>query len=93
MFHHVVTFSFTDEAHIEEAARRLRAMEGRVPSLRHIEVGIDTGRTPRSVHLALITRFEDEAGYRAYAVDPVHKDVLAYMATVVASASVVDWET
>lgn len=92
MFHHVVTFSFIDEAHTAEAAARLRAMEGRVPTLRSIEVGIDQSRTPRSVHLALITRFDDEAGYRAYAVDPVHKEVLAYMATVVSSASVVDWE-
>jgi len=91
LFTHVVTFTFTDEAHAAEAAARLRAMEGQVPSLRSIEVGIDEGRTPRSVHLALVTRFDDEAAYRAYAVDPVHKEVLAWMGTVVERASVVDW--
>lgn len=91
MFTHVVTFQLKSEAVIPEAARRLRSLGDRVPSLRSIEVGVDTGRTPRSVHMALITRFDDRAGYEAYAVDPYHQEVLAYMGGVVERASVVDW--
>ncbi len=92
MFHHVVTFRLKDPSTVEATAARLRAMSGRVPSLRSIEVGVDQLRTPRAVHIALITRFDDEAGYRAYAVDPIHKEVLAHMGTVVETAAVVDWE-
>ena len=92
MFHHIVTFQLKSEADVESTAARLRAMEGRVPPLRSIEVGVDQLRTPRAVHIALITRFDDRAGYDAYAVDPVHKEVLAHMATGVEKASVVDWE-
>ncbi len=91
MFTHVVTFQLKSEADIPEAARRLQSLGERVPSLRSIEVGVDTGRGPRSVHMALITRFDDPAGYQAYAVDPYHQEVLAFMAGVVERASVVDW--
>ena len=92
MFHHVVTFELTDPANVESSAAKLRAMAGRVPTLRSIEVGVDQLSTPRAVHIALITRFDDRAGYDAYAVDPIHKEVLAHMGTVVAKAAVVDWE-
>ena len=92
MFHHIVTFQLKSEGDIAPTVAKLRAMEGRVPTLRSIEVGVDQLRTPRAVHIALITRFDDRAGYDAYVVDPVHKDVLAYMSTVVEKASVVDWE-
>ena len=92
MFHHVVTFRLEDPARVDETAAKLRGMAGRVPTLRSIEVGIDQLGTPRAVHIALITRFDDRAGYDAYAVDPVHKAVLAHMAQVVQTAAVVDWE-
>jgi antibiotic biosynthesis monooxygenase (ABM) superfamily enzyme len=91
MFHHVVTFRLKDAARIEETAAKLRAMAGKVPALRSIEVGVDELKGGRSVHIALITRFDDREGYDAYAADPVHRQVLAHMATVVESASVVDW--
>ncbi len=92
MFHHVVTFKLKDPSTVDATAAKLRGMAGRVPTLRSIEVGVDALKTPRAVHIALITRFDDRAGYDAYAVDPIHKEVLAHMATVVEQAAVVDWE-
>ena len=91
MFNHVVTFRLKNPSDVEPTAAKLRSMQGRVPTLRSIEVGVDQLKTPRAVHIALITRFDDQEGYQAYAVDPVHKDVLAHMATVTESAAVVDW--
>ncbi len=91
MFHHVVTFSLKEGADAGVTAERLRSLAHTVESVKHIEVGIDIGRTPRSVDLALITRFADRDGYQSYAVHPAHKEVLAYMGTVVTNASVVDW--
>ena len=92
MFHHVVTFRLLDEARVDETAALIEAMRGRVPSLRSLEVGVDQLGSLRAAHIALITRFDDRAGFEAYAIDPTHKVVLAHMATVVESVAVVDWE-
>ena len=91
MFHHVVTFSLKAGADRLATAERLRSLGTEVESLQHIEVGVDVGGTPRSVDIALITRFADEEGYRAYANHPFHLDVLAHMGTVVDRVAVVDW--
>ena len=91
MYHHVVLFDLKDPADIPRTVAVLRGMKGRIPSLKHVHVGADDSPGPRSAHLALITAFADRAGYEAYAVHPVHKDVLAHMGEVVASARKVDW--
>lgn len=79
MLTHVVCFKFTDPEDAAEAARRLSSMEGRVPALQGIEVGIDITRSGRSYDLALITRHADMAGMQAYQVDPVHQEVVAWI--------------
>lgn len=85
-------FDLRDPQTIEATAERLRAMDGKIPTLKGIEVGIDERPSPRSAHIALLTHFDDWAGLDAYAVHPVHQEVLAYMGTVVERAKKVDWE-
>lgn len=91
MFHHVVHFSLKDPAQVADTAARIRAMAPLIDELEVCEVGVDELGTPRAVHICLITRFADRAAYDRYAVHPEHKKVLAHMATVVESATVVDW--
>ena len=91
MFTHVVLFDFHDPASAPEARRRMLAMEGKVPALASIEVGLDELPSPRSAQLCLITRFASAADYEAYAVDPVHKELLAWVGPLVARAVKVDW--
>jgi hypothetical protein len=88
---HVVFFRFASQDVAEEAARRLRAMEGRVPALASIEVGVDQLRTERSWDLCLITRFADAEAFAAYRVDPLHQDVLAWLKGHAEASAVVDW--
>ncbi len=88
---HVVFFRFASQDLAEEAARRLRAMEGRVPALSSIEVGVDQLRTERSWDLCLITRFADADAFAAYRVDSVHQEVLTWMKTNAKASAVVDW--
>jgi len=88
---HVVFFRFASQDLAAEAARRLRAMEGHVPSLASIEVGVDQLRTERSWDLCLITRFADADAFAAYRVDPVHQEVLAWMKANAKASAVVDW--
>jgi hypothetical protein len=88
---HVVFFRFASHDLAREAARRLRAMEGRVPELAAIEVGIDELRTERSWDLCLITRFADAAAFAAYRTHPVHVEVLQWLQEHAQQAAAVDW--
>jgi hypothetical protein len=95
MITHVVLMKFKEEnkrANMAEAQQRLRAMFGRVPTLRALEVGLHGEPEARALDLALITRFDDFAGLRAYADDPVHVEVKAFLAGVLEGAYVVDFE-
>jgi len=49
--------------------------------------------TDRSWHLTLRTEFADQDGYQAYAVDPLHQEVLTWLKTVVHASATVDFVT
>ena len=76
---HVVVMQFESLDDAGACQKQLLAMEGRIDSLRSIEAGVDILRSERSWDLALITRFDDMAGLKEYAVHPVHKEVLAFI--------------
>ena len=91
MLTHVVCFKFGSLDHAHEACRRLLSLQGQVPTLREIEAGVDITRSERSYDLALITRFDDEAGMDAYQVHPAHQEVVAYIRSVAMGAVAVDF--
>lgn len=67
-------------------------MEGRVPSLRHIEAGVDVVRSARSYDVALVTRFDDLAGMEEYQVHPVHQEIAAFIREHATGIVAVDYE-
>lgn len=91
MFSHVVLFAFHEEDDAAHAVTLLRGMEGRIPTLRAVEVGVDELPSERSAQVCLVTRFDDAAGMEAYQVHPVHREVLAFMKGRVARSWKVDW--
>ncbi len=93
MVTHVVLFKLRDPSPgmIKATAEVLREMEGKIPSLRSIEVGVDEVGSERSHDICLITRFEDWEGLEAYRVHPLHGRVLAHMQRVVQSSVCVDY--
>lgn len=93
MFTHVVMFKLKDRADLATAVANIRGMEGTIPTLRQIEVGVDLMQSGRSYDLVLITRFDDRAGYDEYATHPHHLPVLAYMGRVMETAAAVDFES
>ena len=96
MITHIVLFKFKDENKAENmaaAVQRLEAMVGRVPTLRALEVGPHRAPSARSLDLALITRFADMAGLSAYADDPFHVEVKKFLAGVLETSYVVDFES
>ncbi len=94
---HIVMIKFAEHPEkaerIRETQRRINALMGRVPSLRSMETGINFAREERAMDLVLRATFDDREGLEAYAVDPVHREVIDYIRSVAESSKVVDYET
>ncbi len=95
MVTHIVLFELTRPSPetLAETAALLRAMEGKIPELASIEVGVDELSTERSFHLALTTRHESWPDFETYQAHPVHQEVLVHMKRVVARAVAVDYKS
>lgn len=95
MFTHIVFFRLNDpsELNITKAKNLLLGMEGNIPQLKHLEVGVDLLYTERSYDLALITKFECRNDMEAYAVHPYHvNEVLANLKPMLKGSAAVDYE-
>ena len=93
---HIVFFKFTDPSRemIEQTRDLLLSMEGNIPLLRHLEVGVDVIRSERSYDLALVTRFDSLDDLQAYQVHPYHADeVVPFMKANCNSVVAVDYES
>ena len=96
MITHIVLFTLADStpANIAEAREMLLSMEGKVPMLRHLEVGVDLVRSERSCDIALYTKFDSMEDLAAYQADPYHGGTVApYMRSVSASVVAADYES
>lgn len=95
MFTHIVLFKLKDRRPESIAATRakLAGLTRGIETLCSLEVGVDVMRSGRSYDLALITRFDDKAGYEVYRQHPVHLPVLAHMHEAAESAVAVDFES
>ncbi len=95
MITHIVVFKLKDRSpgSVGKAKDVLLGMEGRIPQLRHLEVGIDVLHSERSYDIALVTKFDSLAELEAYQKHPVHVEVAKYMTSVRDSAVAVDYES
>lgn len=94
MIAHIVLFKLKEPtaANIEAVKEKLLSMEGKVPMLRHLEVGIDVIRSERSFDVALYTRFDSLADLQAYQVFPYHAEtVVPFMKASCASIVAADY--
>lgn len=95
MFTHVVFFKFKDRSqeNIKKAEKIMRGMEGRIPELKSMEVGIDVVHSDRSFDIALITKFDSKADMEVYAVHPIHvNEILKYLKPMLQVSHTVDFE-
>jgi hypothetical protein len=92
MFTHIVFFKFKNRNDSKEAGRLLLSMEGNIPELRSVEVGIDVLHTERSYDLSLITKFDSLEDMEAYAVHEYHvNEVLKYLKPMIEASKAVDF--
>lgn len=96
MITHIVFFKHADPSpqNIAETRNKLLSMSGKIPGIRHFEVGVDVIRSERSYDLALVTRFDSLADLKAYQEHPLHAgEVLPHVKSVCSSIIAVDYES
>ncbi len=78
MIKHIVLFKLKDKSpeNLEKTKEILLSMDGNVPLLRSIEVGLDFLHSGRSFDVALITTLDSREALDAYQVDPYHVSVV-----------------
>ena len=90
MIKHIVCFKLTDNSpeNCQKAKELLLSMQGNVPQLRGIEVGVDFLHSARSYDLILQVLLDDAAALDAYQNDPYHCEVVKKHMHAVCAASV-----
>ena len=78
MIKHIVLFKLKDKSpeNLAKTKEILLSMDGNVPLLRSIEVGLDFLHSGRSFDVALITTLDSREALDAYQVDPYHVSVV-----------------
>ena len=94
MVKHVVMFKLKNRTPetVNQLKDSLSGMEGRIETLRHLEVGEDFKHSERSCDLVLITHFDNREGLSTYSSHPVHQPVLELVRSLCSQTWVVDFE-
>ncbi len=95
MITHIVLFKLKDRSrgNVEKAMDVLLGMKGKIPQLRHLEVGLDVLHSQRSFDIALVTKFDSLEDLDAYQKHPVHVEVAKCMTSVRKYSVAVDYES
>ncbi len=96
MITHIVFFNVKtdlDKSNIvAELKAKLLALNKSVPSLKHLEFGVDFSQSELAYDCALYSTFNTKADLDAYQVHPEHVKVKEYIGQVCANRVVVDYE-
>jgi hypothetical protein len=95
MLTHVVFFKLNERT--LENAQKLRevllSMTGKIPQIKHMEVGVNVVPSERAYDVVLFQRFDSLHDLQEYQAHPNHQDVLKYLLAVTASRVSVDYES
>ena len=100
MIKHIVMWKLKDLAegaskadNARKMKEMLEALEGTVPGMKKLEVGISECDSPDSFDVVLYTEFADRAALQAYQDHPDHLAVKPFIGKVRFSRCVVDYDT
>lgn len=96
MLQHYVFIKYvagTSQGHVEEFCRRMRALPQLIPTIEHLEIGVDVLHDARSWDVLLSMRFTSIEALREYQLHPDHQQVMAFNQAVVAQVGSVDFWT
>jgi len=96
---HIVLFKLKEtangeprEANARAMKQKLEALRGRIPGLRHIEVGIDFERSASAYDVALCSEHDSREALAAYQGHPEHQAIVGFVTSVREARVVVDYE-
>ena len=93
MIKHIVCFKLKQGESVEKAKEVLLSMQGNVPMLRGIEVGVDKLHSTRSYDVILQVVLDDMQALEEYQKDAYHCDVVKkHMHAVRESSIAIDYE-
>lgn len=98
MIRHVVSWKLAEKdapvraEQATEVARRLNALMGVVPELRAVSAGANVAHPDVNWDVTLVADVDSLDALEAYQVHPAHKEVGAYIRSVVESRVAVDFE-
>lgn len=96
MLTHLVLFKLKDRSpeNIQHLAAILQSMDGQIPLLRYIEVGVNVVESARAYDIALVTRFDSLAALKEYQAHPYHvQNVMPHTHALAESVAAVDYES
>lgn len=79
-------------ANAELVKAKLEALQGAIPGLLAVEVGLDFSNTEASADVVLYSEFEDRGALAAYQTHPEHEAVKEFIGEVTEARWVVDYE-
>lgn len=99
MVKHIVLWTFKEQAdghskreNLGAAKEQLEAMNGKIPGMTRLEVGINFQAREGAWDLALYSEFESRAALEGYQTHPEHLKVIEYLRTVRDQRAVADYE-
>jgi len=96
MITHIVLFKLKEPTaeNMALAKEKLLSMDGKIPMLQQLEVGIDVIRSERSYDVALYTKFASLEDLQAYQVHPYHAgEVVPFMKANCTASVAADYES
>ena len=94
MIKHIVCWRFAPEnkqENIEEAKRRLLTLPALVKEIRFFDVGINFNDSEFAYDMVLVSEFDDKEALEHYQNNPEHKEVSAFIRSVITQRAVVDY--
>lgn len=99
MIKHIVFWGLKEKACGNDKAtnaqlmkEKLEALNGQIPGLLKLEVGIDFSHTEMSADVALYSEFANKEDLKIYDAHPLHCVVKTFVGEVKSSRQVVDYE-
>ncbi|OIO69079.1 MAG: stress responsive protein [Zetaproteobacteria bacterium CG12_big_fil_rev_8_21_14_0_65_55_1124] len=92
MVRHIVMWKLRNKADAGQIKARLEALNGAIPGLISLDVGIDFLASEQSADLVLVADLESRAALDHYQTHPEHQAVVPLIREAALSRSVVDYE-
>lgn len=94
MIKHIVMWKFKEgeRENMLLFRERLLALKGQIPEIRAMEVGINVNPSERSYDAVLVSEFDSLEALKAYSVNPLHRAVAEFCASIRTGSVSVDYE-